>query len=225
VLTTASITLIGKTGISRYGKINGPIAKRRQPTNPAQSALRMSGCSGIVLLTPFGLLRLVLPVTSQRRCSSGLSFSSARPAELRGAFTRDASAPAKSGGTGGEAATAVTGQRSELGRQVAVDFETDTNLFKCRSSPDHPGTPKLIIGHVFRAWRIPVQASTQASPLARFGLSGLPHQPARQQTTPTALSESLKGRSTRRDRLRAHIFVTASIEVPDRNAYLVPISQ
>ena len=34
---------------------------------------------------------------------------------------------------------------------------------------------------------------TQALPLARFGLSGLPHQPARQQTTPTAISESLKG--------------------------------
>ena len=38
MLTTASITLNDKTGMSRYGKTNGPIARRRQPTNPAQSA-------------------------------------------------------------------------------------------------------------------------------------------------------------------------------------------
>src|ERR1700730_12678514 len=67
-----------------------------QPTNPAQSTFKMSGCSGIILLTRFVLFRAVLPV-AQRRCSSGLSFSSARSAELQGAFARHASAPAKSG--------------------------------------------------------------------------------------------------------------------------------
>jgi hypothetical protein len=56
VLTTASITLNGKIGISRYGKTNGPIARRRQPINPAQSAFIMSGFPGIVLLTPLGLV-------------------------------------------------------------------------------------------------------------------------------------------------------------------------
>jgi hypothetical protein len=36
---------------------------------------------------------------------------------------------------------------------------------------------------------------TRATPLARFAPFGLPHHPARQQTTPTATSESRKGLS------------------------------
>src|SRR6202048_592954 len=52
--TTASITLNGKTGTSRYGKRSGPSGRRRQPTNPAQSAFRMTGWFGMVfpLITP-----------------------------------------------------------------------------------------------------------------------------------------------------------------------------
>ena len=40
MLTTASITLNDKTGMSRYGKTNGPIARRRQPTKPGAERLQ-----------------------------------------------------------------------------------------------------------------------------------------------------------------------------------------
>src|SRR6476620_10411032 len=52
--TTASITLNGKTGTSRYGKSSGPSGRRRQPTNAAQSAFRITGWFGMVFpsITP-----------------------------------------------------------------------------------------------------------------------------------------------------------------------------
>src|SRR5580704_7139439 len=50
---------------------------------------------------------------------------------------------AKSGGTAEGSPFSCYRAEIRTGRQVAVDFETDTNLFKCRSSPDHPRIPKL----------------------------------------------------------------------------------
>ena len=55
----------------------------------------------------------------------------------------------------------------------------------------------------------------------RFGLSGLPHQPARQQTTPTAISKSLKGhlrgnssRALRLERTGMRAGIVARLRIP-----------
>src|ERR1700730_11498753 len=51
--------------------------------------------------------------------------------------------PRQSEHDGGEPAlSAAKGSRSELGRQVAVDLETDADLHKDRSGPGHCWFPK-----------------------------------------------------------------------------------
>src|ERR1700680_1196447 len=85
-------------------------------------------------------------------------------------------------GWGESALSAAKGSRSELGRQVAVDLETDADLHKDRSGPGHCWFPKVCLSGMILLRdahrRKPARYSPDARPLvecaARYHLARRP---------------------------------------------------